>query len=242
MSTSASRAEARIFRFGLFEFHTGRLELVSQSVRIGLQRQPARLLLLLLESAGELVSRDTIQELLWRDGTTVDFELAVNRCVRLLRIALGDDIASPRYIKTIPRMGYCFIAPVSMSPTEVTAKSLVPAAPRAVAPEGSPRHPSIAVLPFANLSGNPEDEYFSDGLSEEIINALTQLPGLKVIARTSAFAFKGRNEDIRTIAETLGVSNVLEGSVRRAGNRIRVTAQLIHADDGVHISSRRYDR
>jgi TolB-like protein len=102
--------------------------------------------------------------------------------------------------------------------------------------------PSIAVLPFANMSGDKEQEYFSDGLAEEIINALVKIPGLKVIARTSAFAFKGQNTDIRKIAETLGVANVLEGSVRRSGNRIRVTAQLITAADGSHLWSERYDR
>jgi TolB-like protein/tRNA A-37 threonylcarbamoyl transferase component Bud32 len=102
--------------------------------------------------------------------------------------------------------------------------------------------PSIAVLPFANMSRDADDEYFSDGLAEEIINLLAQVAGLKVIARTSAFAFKGKNEDIRKIAETLGVSNVLEGSVRRAGTRLRVTAQLIQAQDGMHLWSQRYDR
>ncbi len=102
--------------------------------------------------------------------------------------------------------------------------------------------PSIAVLPFVNMSANPEQEYFSDGLAEDIINALVKVPGLKVTARTSAFAFKGQNTDIRKIAETLGVANVLEGSVRRASNRIRVTAQLITAVDGNHIWSERYDR
>ncbi len=104
------------------------------------------------------------------------------------------------------------------------------------------QRPSIAVLPFANMSADPENEYFSDGLAEEIINALVQIPGLKVIARTSAFAFKGKNEDIRRIAETLSVKTVLEGSVRKAGNRIRVTAQLIEAADGSHLWSQRYDR
>ena len=104
------------------------------------------------------------------------------------------------------------------------------------------RQPSIAVLPFANMSGDKEQEYFSDGLAEEIINALVNVPGLKVIARTSAFAFKGQNTDIRKIAETLGVANILEGSVRRSGNRIRVTAQLITAADGSHLWSERYDR
>ncbi|HEX5226976.1 MAG TPA: protein kinase [Bryobacteraceae bacterium] len=111
----------------------------------------------------------------------------------------------------------------------------------AVTPQPSPV-PSIAVLPFANMSRDADDEYFSDGLAEEIINLLAHVSGLKVIARTSAFAFKGKNEDIRKIAETLGVSNVLEGSVRRAGNRLRITAQLIHASDGSHLWSERYDR
>jgi eukaryotic-like serine/threonine-protein kinase len=102
--------------------------------------------------------------------------------------------------------------------------------------------PSIAVLPFENMSGDKENEYFSDGLAEEIINALTRVPGLKVIARTSAFAFKGKHEDVRRIAGALGVSKVLEGSVRKAGNRIRVVAQLIDSADGAHIWSERYDR
>jgi eukaryotic-like serine/threonine-protein kinase len=102
--------------------------------------------------------------------------------------------------------------------------------------------PSIAVLPFENLSGDAENEYFSDGLAEEIINALTRVRGLKVIARTSAFAFKGKHEDVRQIARALGVTNVLEGGVRKAGRRIRVTAQLISAGDGSHVWSDRFDR
>jgi serine/threonine-protein kinase len=106
----------------------------------------------------------------------------------------------------------------------------------------TPDKPSIAVLPFVNMSGDKEQEYFSEGLAEEIINALAQVPDLKVIARTSAFAFKGQNTDIRRIAEALGVTSILQGSVRKAGNRIRVTAQLITAADGSHLWSQRYDR
>src|SRR5512139_556960 len=114
-------------------------------------------------------------------------------------------------------------------------------AEKATQPANEPQ-PSIAVLPFVNMSGDKEQEYFSDGLAEEIINALTQIRGLKVIARTSAFAFKGKQEDITKIAEALGVANILEGSVRKAGNRIRVTAQLVTAADGSHLWSERYDR
>ena len=101
---------------------------------------------------------------------------------------------------------------------------------------------SIAVLPFANMSADQDQEYFSDGLAEEIINLLAQIPDLKVIARTSAFAFRGKEQDIRGIADTLGVTHVLEGSVRRAGNRLRITGQLIDAADGAHLWSERYDR
>ena len=101
---------------------------------------------------------------------------------------------------------------------------------------------SIAVLPFVNMSGDPDNEYFSDGLSEELLNALAGVPELKVAARTSSFAYKGRNEDVRTIARDLGVATILEGSVRRSGNQVRITVQFIKADDGYHLWSESYDR
>ena len=109
-------------------------------------------------------------------------------------------------------------------------------------PEATVGAKSIAVLPFANMSADQDQEYFSDGLAEDIINLLAHIPGLKVIARTSAFAFRGKEQDIRGIAAALGVTHVLEGSVRRAGNRLRITGQLIHAADGTHLWSERYDR
>jgi eukaryotic-like serine/threonine-protein kinase len=118
-------------------------------------------------------------------------------------------------------------------------RAALESASTAKAPEAQP---SIAVLPFANMSRDQDNEYFSDGLAEEIINVLAHIPGLKVIARTSAFAFRGKEQDIRKIAEALGVRTILEGSVRWAGNRIRVTAQLISAEDGSHLWSERYDR
>ena len=114
---------------------------------------------------------------------------------------------------------------------------------KAVAAAAEPaRSESLAVLPFANLSADKENEYFSDGLAEEIINALTRLPGLRVIARTSSFSFRGKEADVREIGAKLNVENILEGSVRKAGNRIRVTAQLVSAADGYHHWSERYDR
>jgi eukaryotic-like serine/threonine-protein kinase len=129
------------------------------------------------------------------------------------------------------------------SPTDrFQAMSEVRAALQQAAAKPSEKQPSIAVLPFANMSGDKENEYFSDGLAEEILNLLSKLRGLKVIARTSSFAFRGKEQDVRKIAETLGVSKVLEGSVRRSGSRLRVTAQLINASDGYHLWSERYDR
>lgn len=224
--------EPSAYRFGVFQFHAATLALAKNGASIRLQPQPARLLNLLLANAGSPITRELIRKLLWTDGTTVDFETGVNRCIRQLRTALSDDAATPRYIKTVPRIGYSFIAPV-------TGGGRVPAAGLQTGNATPPQ--SIAVLPFANLSGDPQDEYFGDGLAEEITNVLAQMVGLKVLARTSAFAFKGKNEDIRGIAGALDVDNVLEGSVRRNGGQIRVTVQLIEAATGTHLSSKRYD-
>jgi TolB-like protein/tRNA A-37 threonylcarbamoyl transferase component Bud32/Flp pilus assembly protein TadD len=122
-------------------------------------------------------------------------------------------------------------------------KAVLPGLGVKAPPKAEPAHiPSLAVLPFANLSADKENEYFSDGLSEEIINALTQLPNLRVMARTSSFFFRGKEADIREIGAKLNVENILEGSVRKSGNRIRVTAQLVNAADGYHLWSERYDR
>ena len=232
MPKPGSAKETVVYRFGVFQFHAGTLELAKNSTRLRLQPQPAKLLRLLLENADAMVSRALIHELLWKDGTIVDFETGVNRCIRQLRTALSDDAVTPRYIRTFPKLGYSFIAPVAGRTASAPAM-----------PESKPTGPqqSIAVLPFVNFGGDPQDEYFSDGLTEEIINVLAQIQGLKVKARTSAFAFKGKNEDIRRIAAELDVDNLLEGSVRRNGGQIRVTVQLIEAGSGNHLSSKRYD-
>jgi TolB-like protein/Tfp pilus assembly protein PilF len=232
MPKAGSAKAPSAYRFGVFQFRAATLELAKNGTAIRLQPQPARLLNLLLMNAGEMVTRGTIRELLWQEGTNVDFETGVNRCIRQLRTALCDDAVTPRYIKTMARIGYSFIAPVA-------GGAAVPAA----GPESVNATPpqSIAVLPFVNLSGQPQDEYFGDGLAEEITNVLAQMKGLRVPARTSAFAFKGKNSDIRGIAAALDVDNVLEGSVRRNGTHIRVTVQLIEAATGTHLSSKRYD-
>ena len=202
------RTESDIFQFGVFRFNSEILELTRNGLRIPLQLQPARLLGLLLSCAGELVTREVIQESLWRDGTTVDFEVGVNRYVRQLRIALAGRCRYPALYQNHPSAWLLLHCP---------HRSRCGGNPRRPVQEPEPDS-SIVVLPFANLSGNPEDEYFSDGLAEEITCTLAQIDGLRVIARTSAFAFKGRNEDIREIAKILSVHYVIEGSVRRSAD------------------------
>ena len=155
---------------------------------------------------------------------------------------------APRIITKRPNVPRAIDAAVSTAlaraPDDrfLTVEQFIHALDARAATDGGSGDRSIAVLPFANMSGDPENEYFSDGISEEIINALTQLRGLRVAARTSAFSFKGKNVDLRTIGDQLNVSTVLEGSVRRAGGRIRITAQLINVADGYHLWSERYDR
>jgi TolB-like protein/DNA-binding winged helix-turn-helix (wHTH) protein len=165
---------------------------------------------------------------------------------------------TPRFVETLPRRGYRFIYltqgvfelpdqkdELLVATNEVSTSGCASSAttPSPLAGRSSVEAtPSIAVLPFANLSPDKENEYFSDGLAEDILNVLAHIPGLKVIARTSSFVFRGKRLDIRKIGETLGVRAILEGSVRRVVNRIRVTAQLINAADGCHLWSERYDR
>ena len=234
---SAGAGSAGRFQFGVFEFNHATGELLKSGSRIALQPQSATLLGLLLNAPGELVGRDAIREALWDRDTTVDYEFGVNRCMRQLRAALNDTGRKSVYVETLAKRGYRFIAPVWILERERNKEDSLSNLPARPAPQSG----SIAVLPFANLSGDGDDEYFADGLAEEIINALAQLPDLKVIARTSAFAFKGRNEDIRQIGNTLGAAMILEGSIRRFGKRVRVTTQLIRTSDAVHIFSRRYD-
>jgi serine/threonine-protein kinase len=164
--------------------------------------------------------------------------LAGNRAFDGMASVLRDDPKPP------PALGSLVLRCLAKQPGQrfQTIAEVKAALELAASAKAAEKTPSIAVLPFANMSRDADDEYFSDGLAEEILNALMQIAGLKVIARTSAFAFKGKNEDIRRIAEALGVTNVLEGSVRRAGTRLRVTTQLIHAADGTHLWSQRYDR
>jgi TolB-like protein/Tfp pilus assembly protein PilF len=222
-----STASPSPIRFGVFEvnLHTG--ELRKKGHKLRLQKQPFQLLAILLEKPNEVVTRDEIQGRIWGGGTFVDFDHGVNRAINKLREALGDSADNPRFIETLSRRGYRFIAPVQreLQPADNGKKVLV-------------------VLPFANMSLDAEQEYFSDGLTEEMIAHLSRLnpERLGVIARTSAMQFKNTQKDIRLIGQELGVQFVLEGSIRRAGNRVRITAQLIQVSDQTHLWAETYDR
>ncbi len=212
-----------------YEFEDFRVE-VSKRLLFR-QGQPVRLtprvfdtLLVLVERKGEIISKDDLMRAVWPD-TAVE-ENNLNQNISALRRALGENRGENRYILTVPGQGYRFIPPVEVSgETQLAAERL-----------------TIAVLPFANLSSDPDSEFFADGITEEIINALVQIRNLRVVARTSAFSFKGKQVDLRAVGATLNAGTVLEGSVRKAGGRVRIVAQLINAADGYHIWSERYDR
>ena len=312
--------ERRHARFGPFTVDLISRELRNNGHNIHLQEKPFQILAILLDQPGELITREEFRRRLWPADTFVDFEHSINTAIKKLREALEDDAEQPRFIETLPRRGYRFLAPVEGSGEDRSTKRAIPpglhnavtdgprdaegwhlfgtdsvmdprrldretysgssnaeankgrspwraAFPRrrfalaaavilvlAVAVAGvwyrrAQRNApavtnaaSIAVLPFADLSPGHDQGYFSEGLAEEILNDLAKIPNLKVVARTSAFQFKGRNEDSRVIGQKLNAANLLEGSVRRDGNRVRITVQLIKADDGFHLWSESFDR
>jgi TolB-like protein/DNA-binding winged helix-turn-helix (wHTH) protein len=252
-----------------------------------LQDQPLQILEELVKRPGEVVSRDQLIARLWPKGV-VEFDTGLNSAIRKLRIAIGDDADTPRYIETLPRKGYRFIGrveddtpipglpalPARYIPTpyetgEVIGRrasdrraplkrlalgfgSILVALILAVVAWKMPGRffdtepvpedlPTIAVLPLVDMSVDQNEQPLCDGLTEELSNWLAHIPSLRVVARTSAFAFKGQNQDVRTIASALGASHVLEGSLRRSGDQLRITVQLIAAEDGLHLWSRSFD-
>lgn len=213
-------------RFGAFDLDLASGELRKGDAPVRLQPQPLRVLTLLASRAGQLVSREEIQKQVWTDDTFVDFDQGLNYCIRQIRAALCDDAETPRFIETVPRRGYRFVANLQAVSPPMVARIM------------------LAVLPFQNLSTDSEQEYFSDGLTEEMIAQLGRLNSqrLGVIARTSAMRYKHTEKSIEVIGRELGVSYVLEGSVRRAGHRVRVTAQLIQAKDQTHLWAESFER
>jgi TolB-like protein/DNA-binding winged helix-turn-helix (wHTH) protein len=275
----------RRVRTGLFEIDLGCGEVHKAGRKVSLQEQPFRVLGVLLERPGEVVTREELHARLWSADTYVGFDEGLNTAIRKLRVALGDSAENPRFIETIPRRGYRFIAPLHEGVVQP------PGMPQTIGVDhpvdhvsgserrrwqvgwrallwlavamlvvlgggtylrrrhhtvaaGSPRRVMLAVLPFQNLSNDPQQEYFSDGLTEETITDLGQLSPEKlgVIARTSAMAYKHSNKTVGEIGHELGVDYILEGSVRRQGEKVRISAQLIRVQDQIHLWAQNYDR
>lgn len=293
MTESTSSEHEPAHRFGEFELDLQARELKKRGRRIRLQEQPFQVLALLLDRAGKVVTREELRQKLWPSSIYVDFEHGLNNAIGRLREALGDVAATPRFIETLPRLGYRFIHPVedrqapagssekdksaaiglesvAAAPPSATKKvrwtrhsAIAAAAIAAVViaavllsgpwrttgtvDEAKPQTaslnaPSIAVLPFDDMSADQDQAWFSDGVTEEILSRLTRSGDLRVISRTSSFSFRDRPLDIREIAAKLDVTHVLEGSVRRSENHIRITAQLIEASSNSHVWSETYDR
>jgi TolB-like protein len=233
-------------RFGEFEVDIRSRELCRNRERLRLHDQPFQVLAMLLERPGQLILREEIQRRLWPDHTVVDFSHSINAAIKKLRRALNERPGKPQYIETLPKRGYRFVGQVSWA-SQVPEVSTVSASqvsqihlPRAPVPAGD--RPSVAVLPFSNLSGNKDNDYLAELFSEEITNVLARVPQLKVIARTSTSMFRERGEDVRRIARTLNVQSILEGSLQKTGTRIRVAARLIDGETGSHLWSEEYER
>ncbi len=218
-------------QFGAFVLDVGRYELTRAGKAVRLERIPMDLLILLVREKGRLISREEIIERLWGKNLYFDTDNSINTAIRKIRNALSDDAGHPQYVETVLGKGYRFkeqmvVAPV-VEPAPIERARIM-----------------LAILPFENLSGDPAQEYFSDGLSEETIMRLGRMSPRRmgVIARTSSMAYKQTDKSVAQIGQELGVDYVLEGSVRRDGERVRITAQLIRVQDQIHLWAENYDR
>ncbi len=218
-----------VLAFGDLRLDIERRELRRGGEPVNLAPKAFDLLAFLVEQRGRVVSKDDLLQAVW--GGRIVSESALTTRINAVRRALGDDGTAQRLIRTFNRKGVRFIGEVKELPD--------PPAPAASAPAAD--KPSLAVLPFENLTGDPEQEYFVDGMVEEITTAIARFPWLFVIARNSSFTYKGRAVDVKQVARELGVRYVLEGSVRKAGNRVRIAGQLIDATTGAHIWADRFD-
>src|SRR5215472_16535814 len=219
-----------VIRFGPFELDAANGELRKAGVSLKIHPQPLQLLLLLVERPGQTVTREEIQRCLWGDNTFIDFERGINFCVNQIRVALGDDAEKPRYVATLPRRGYRFVSPVSLV-----------AAPR-VEQSVPERLDSVAVLPLVNAAADPETEYLGDGISESIINLLSQLPNLRVIPRTSAFRYKGREADLKAVGRDLKVRTILTGKMIQRGDRLVVQTELVDVANDAQLWGGQFNR
>jgi len=208
--------------FGQFRLNLGRRELSQAGSPIRLGSRAIDILVILAVAKGEVVSKDELLSRVWPGLTVEENNLQVQ--ISALRKALDKDNSGPSHLVTIPGRGYCL---ANFADTR-TGPAL-------------PDKPSIAVLPFQNMSDDPQQEYFADGIVEDIITALCNIRWLFVIARNSTFAYKGRSFDVKQVARELGVRYVLEGGVRKAGQRVRITAQLIDGASGAHLWAENFD-
>lgn len=212
-------------RFGDFEANLRSGELRRNGLKIKLGDQSFQVLALLLENPGEVITREQLQQKLWTEDTFVDFEAGLNSAIKRLRDALADSADAPRFIETLPRRGYRFIYPVERDNRADLG-----------------RIHSIAVLPLENLTGDPSQEYFADGMTDALITRLAQVGALRVISRTSVMGYKGKNKLLPQIAHELNVEAIVEGTVARSGARVRITAQLVHAHTDQHLWAQQYER
>ena len=228
-----------VYRFASFVLDTGRRELRQGDSLVAVEPQVFDVLEFLVRARNRVVSRDDLLAAVWH-GRIVS-EATLSSRVNSARAAIGDSGVEQRLIRTLPRKGVRFVGAVQeiadASPEPVEDAAFDGATTHA----GHSREPSVAVLPFANMSGDPEQDYFADGMAQEVITALSRCSGLFVIARNSSFTYKGKAVDVRRVGRELGVSYVLEGSVRRSGVRLRITGQLIDAASGVHLWADRFE-
>ena len=273
---SAPATVARVLRFDAFELDLHAGELRRRGVKLRLQGQPIQVLAILLQSAGNLVTREELRSQLWAADTFVDFDHSLHNSIGRIREALGDSAEMPRYIETLPRRGYRFIAPVEevQAPRIGGENGNGTAAAVAIAPPPTRRtgliltlifcgaiglaswaawqHSyakstvvpirSIAVLPMQNLSADAAQEYFADGMTDQLITELAKVGALRVTSRTSVMRYKGTKKALPEIARELNVDAIVEGSVIRSGQRLRVTAQLLQAPTDRHLWAETYDR
>ena len=221
MATSPSTGP-QVVHFGVYEADLRAGELLKQGFRIRLREQSFQVLAILLEHHGDVVTREELSKRLWPNGTFVDFEQGLNAAVNRLREALGDSPENPRFIETLARRGYRFIASLAASPVG--------------------RIQSLAVLPLENLSRDPEQEYFAEGLTEALITTLAKIGALRVVSRTTAMHYKGVHRPLPEIARELNVDAIVEGTVQRSGARVCISAQLVHALTDNHLWAETYDR
>jgi TolB-like protein len=232
MGADASAA----YTFGRFTLQVDRGALLADGAERVLRPKTFALLRHFVENPGRLIDRDEIMETIWPGVFVTDDSIA--QCISDIRRVLGD--SDQNLLRTLPRRGFLFTPPPSHGAepnSSGTAASTDPIPPPAPLPD----KPSIAILPFQNMSGDPEQEYFADGMVEEITTALARIPWLFVVARNSSFTFKGQSVDVKQVGRELGVRYVLEGSVRKAVGRVRITGQLIDAVSGSHLWADRFD-